>query len=187
VFDTRSDAELIRLILDGQSELFRHLIERYAKELQSFCMARLRDADEAADAIQDIFIKAYRSLSSFDTKRAFRPWLYSICLNHLKNRYWQRSRQQDLSARLQQAALVQADNSQHLAGPEELALRTMAIEELLEAMIRLPAKYRQVVELYYFAGLDIAETAQALQLTAPAVKTRLFRARSLLEKKIALK
>jgi len=177
------DAALVGRVLAGEPDAFRSLVDRYSDRLYRFCRARLGDDADAEDAVQDVFARAYRSLASFDASRSWPSWLFSIAANRVKSRYAARSSVARLVERAGGEALVVGEA--RLAGeaasagddPAELAVGTMAAEALREAVASLPAAYRAPVELFYFAGLGVADVARALGLGEEAVKTRLFRAR----------
>ncbi len=171
------DDALVGRVLAGESDAFRSLVDRYSDRLYRFCRARLGDDADAEDAVQDVFVRAYRSLASFDASRSWPSWLFSIAANRVKSRYAARSSVARLVERAGGEALVVGEAASAGDDPAELAVGTMAAEALREAVAALPAAYRAPVELYYFAGLGVADVAKALGLGEEAVKTRLFRAR----------
>ncbi len=81
------DTSVISRILDGDGDAFRILVERYSDRLFHFCMARLGDQSDAEDAVQDVFVRAYRSLRTFDMSRNWSSWLFAIAANRVKSRY----------------------------------------------------------------------------------------------------
>jgi len=171
------DAALVGRVLAGEPDAFRSLVDRYSDRLYRFCRARLGDDADAEDAVQDVFVRAYRSLASFDASRSWPSWLFSIAANRVKSRYAARSSAARLTERAGGEALVVGEAASAGEDPAELAVGTMAAEALREAVAALPAAYRAPVELFYFAGLGVADVARALGLGEEAVKTRLFRAR----------
>lgn len=171
------DAALVGRVLAGEPDAFRSLVDRYSDRLYRFCRARLGDDADAEDAVQDVFVRAYRSLASFDASRSWPSWLFSIAANRVKSRYSARSSVARLVERAGGEALVVGEAASAGEDPAELAVGAMAAEALREAVAALPAAYRAPVELYYFAGLGVADVARALGLGEEAVKTRLFRVR----------
>lgn len=172
------DAEALRRIAAGDTESFRVLVDRYGGKLHRFCRARLGNDADAEDAAQDVLVRAFRSLRRFDPRRGFASWLFAIAANRVKSRYHARSMELRLAERAQaewrSAEPVLAEE----ASAEFETLGRMAAEELRAAVGSLSADRRAPVELYYFAGLSVAETAAALGLGTEAVKSRLFRARA---------
>ncbi|MBN2874195.1 MAG: sigma-70 family RNA polymerase sigma factor [Spirochaetales bacterium] len=179
------DATIVALVLGGDVEAFRVLVERYSDRVFGFCRARLGDDSDAEDAVQDVFIRAFRSLGAFDAGRSFVSWLFSIAANRVKSRYAVRSSAATMVQRAGMEAAIAGEAASLAANPEQLALDRLSAEELRRAVAGLQPSYRAPVELFYFAGLSVADTASALGLGEEAVKTRLFRARHLLARKIA--
>jgi len=171
------DASIVRRILDGDGSAFRILVDRYGDRLFHFCMARLGDETDAEDAVQDVFVRAYRSLRSFDTTRNWSSWLFSIAANRVKTRYAGRAFMALVAERAGREAILADEVSSGATDPEHQALDSLASEALRMAVAALPERYRAPVELYYFAGLGMADVAAALGLGLEAVKSRLFRAR----------
>ena len=130
----------------------------------------LGDADEAEDNAQETFIRAYRSLGSYNPSRALRPWLLSIAGNLARNR--RRSLGRYIHA-LQR--LGQSDPSPAVS-TEEHTLKRSRSETLWQAVKQLPDDHQQVIYLRYFLEMSVEETAQALGTQSGTVKSRLHRA-----------
>lgn len=175
--ETRGDADSVRRILSGDTGAFRFLVDSYSDAVYRFCLARLGNPDEAEDAVQDVFIRAFRSLSSFDVSRSFSSWLFGIAANRVRTRYGKRSSEAALLERVTIEASGFEYGPDAPDNPETLALEAMSLEEVRTAVALLRPAYRIVVELYYFAGLKVVEVSEALGLGSEAVKSRLFRAR----------
>jgi len=171
------DASVAGRVLAGDVDAFRVLVDRYGDRLFRFCVARLGDASDAEDAVQDVFVRAFRSLRSFDPSRSWQSWLFTIAANRVKSRYASRASAVELADRAGREAAVSETEASEAADPERIALDVLASEALREAVAALPSAYRAPVELYYFAGLGVTDVASALGLGGEAVKTRLFRAR----------
>lgn len=170
--DGPEDIVVIQRVLEGDREQFRHLVRRYGERVRRFCVARLGNEEEAADATQEVFVRAYRALPAFKVGRAFAPWLFSIAANRARTR-WRR-----MSVR-EAAEHAAADPTSTGDGPdaERRAIEEVERAEVRAAVATLARPYRDVVELYYFARLSVGETAEALGLGDEAVKSRLLRAR----------
>jgi RNA polymerase sigma-70 factor (ECF subfamily) len=176
------DARIAGRALAGDEDAFRALVDKYSERLFRFCRVRLGDDDDAEDAVQDVFIRAYRSLAAFDVSRSWSSWLFAIAANRVKSRYAARSSAAGLVERAGGESLVSGEATAAGDDPAERAVETLAAEALHEAVASLPARYRAPVELFYFAGLGVADVAKALGLGEEAVKTRLFRARKALSR-----
>lgn len=179
------ETELIQNILAGDTDLFRVLVKRYGDGLYRFCVARLGDPEEAEDAVQDVLIRAYRFLGSFDQTRSFSSWLFGIAANRVRSRYGKRKSDAVLIEKASMVAAGRTELDEAAGDTESLALAALAAEELRAAVAQLDKTYRLPVELYYFAGLKVAEVAESLGLGTEAVKSRLFRARNELAKILA--
>ncbi len=171
------DASVIRRVLDGDTEAFRALVDRYGDRLFRFCRARLGDDADAEDAVQDVFIRAFRSLASYDPARNWSSWLFAIAANRVKSRYGLRASARDLVERAGREVMAMEGVAESGFDPERLTLEAMTGQEIRSAVASLAPSYRAPVELYYFAGLGVGDVAAALGLGEEAVKTRLFRAR----------
>lgn len=171
------DASVIRRILDGDGAAFRILVDRYGDRLFHFCMARLGDRSDAEDAVQDVFVRAYRSLRTFDAARNWSSWLFAIAANRVKSRYATRASAAVVAERAGREAALADEMASEDVDPEQRVLDALAAEALRSAVASLPVSYRAPVELYYFAGLSVSDIASALGTGTEAIKTRLFRAR----------
>ena len=169
------DNDVIRRVLSGDREAYRTLVDRYGSRVVSFCRSRMRSDEDARDAAQDVFLRAYSSLSSFRAGENFPAWLFTIAANHVRTRFrvFQSDRRKIEAAGIDASTAPPAD-------PALEAERSFREEGLRRVVSALPADLRWPVELYYFAELSVAETARILCLGEEAVKTRLFRARKML-------
>ncbi len=171
------DETLAARAKDGDERTFEELALRYSDRLYAFCRARLGSENDAKDSAQDALVRAYRSLPSYDSSKPWSAWVFSIAANRVKSRYAAASSAERLTLRVSAEQAVADEASADRSGPEAEALRILAAEELRSAVAGLSASLRSPVELYYFAGLDVATVAAALGLGAEAVKSRLLRAR----------
>lgn len=169
------DVVVIQRVLGGDADAFRLLVQRYGGRLRGFCLARLGDPDEADDAVQDVLLRAYRSLGSFRLGSSFASWLFAIAANRVRTRRGRSSAREELARRAADAARTAPAGDS--ADPADHAVAGLEREEVRRVVARLAWPLRVVVELYYFAGLPVNETAAALGLGVEAVKSRLLRAR----------
>ncbi len=169
------DRSIIASVLAGDRDRFGIIVRRYERTVLRLAFGYLGNRDEATDASQEIFLKAFRSLASFQLDRPFLPWLYSLALNTLRTR---RSR----AARIAHSEREVSDLEESYADPAEsdpldLTIRSEQLRLVRDGVSLLPRRLRDPVVLYYFAGLSVEETGQLLGLASPNVKSRLFRAR----------
>jgi len=179
VIDQKEDEEDVRLVhrvLTGDLTAFETLVKRHQKGVYYFCLAHLKHPEEAEDAAQEVFLRAYRSLKTFSLDKRFKTWLYAIAVNHLKTRW--KKQKKGLLDRIKE--VFQAETEPEEKNPETLAMEDLEGERIREAVRGLPESLRTVVVLYYFEELSVSEVATTLGIGEEGVKSRLFRARKLL-------
>ncbi|MEY4747258.1 MAG: hypothetical protein RLZZ416_307 [Candidatus Parcubacteria bacterium] len=169
-----SDEQIAGSVQSGDIERFGELIERYQAKLMRYARKFLRDPEDAADIVQDIFIKAFENIQSFDAARRFSPWIYRIAHNEFVNALKKRA-----SARISFG--FDADTLfPHLPAPEETDSATLDrdLRSILEAHLdELDSKYREPLILYYFESMDYREISDILAIPVSTVGVRLARAR----------
>lgn len=165
------DEDLIKRAQEGNQSAFRALMETYARVAWRTAWVLLGDRMLAEDATQDAWLNVWRSLPTFQRGRSFRPWLLTIVANRCRT----------LSRRVVPVISLDADDPQHVivAAVDDVAalyVRQETDAEVRAALAQLPLDQRAVVDLRYFAGLDLAEIAAVLQVPLGTVKSRLHRA-----------
>lgn len=133
----------------------------------------LREGEDAQDAVQEAMMKALRNLHRFDTARPFRPWLMRI-LDNVCRDIMRRRRQRAEPLESHEHTVASDENT------EEVTYRGLERRQLLEAIARLPERYRAIVLMRHFDDLDIAEIAIRVGKPEGTIKSWLFRARALL-------
>jgi len=169
------DRLVVASVLAGERDRFGVIVRRYERTVFRLALTYLGNREEAADASQEIFLKAFRSLASCQTDRPFLPWLYSIALNTLRTRHGRASRMAKSETTPPDFEETFADPAD--ADPLDQAIRGEQARLVREGVSRLPQRLRAPVVLYYFEGLSVEETGEVLGLGVPNVKSRLFRAR----------
>jgi RNA polymerase sigma-70 factor (ECF subfamily) len=182
-------AELAARAAHGDSAAFEALMRRYNRMLFRTARAILRDDAEAEDALQEAYIQAYRALGTFRREAELSTWLARIVANEALQRLRKHARRAEIVP-LQPAAdaeLEQVSDTQTDKAPELGAARA-EMRRLLESQIdALPDAYRSVFMLRAVEELSVEETAAVLDLAPATVRTRLFRARSMLREALAQK
>jgi RNA polymerase sigma-70 factor (ECF subfamily) len=168
-----TDDALIAAAVAGRGEAFGTLVERYERAVYHLAFRTLRDAEEAKDATQEAFFKAYRALRTFRPGAKFSTWIFTITYHACCDRIARRKRFTNDEL---------PDRADPGAGPAELAERADAAVRLRAAIDGLPEKYRTVVTLFHLQGKQYEEIAAVLDLPMGTVKTHLFRAKELLRK-----
>jgi RNA polymerase sigma-70 factor, ECF subfamily len=180
-----SDTELVERIRSGDARAMEALMRRHNRLAYRTARAILRDDAEAEDAVQEAYIRAYRALESFRGESKLSTWLVRIVANEALMRRRRMSR----SAVIVPMEAGMAENTHteaaEEAGPEMETLRGQ-MRELLEAKIdQLPDGYRSVFVLRGVEELSVEKTAAALDIPEATVRTRYFRAKSLLRESLA--
>jgi RNA polymerase sigma-70 factor (ECF subfamily) len=178
-----TDEAIAVRVQNGQADAFGLLIERYQEKLMRYARKFLIDVDDATDIVQDIFIKAYENIQSFDTSRRFSPWIYRIAHNEFINALKKRTASRT-------TFIFDIDTLfPHLAAPEtsdSAALERDLKVTLEQQLEKLDTKYREPLILYYLESMDYKEISEILQIPISTVGVRLARAREAL-KKVATK
>ncbi|MFQ3547660.1 MAG: sigma-70 family RNA polymerase sigma factor [Termitinemataceae bacterium] len=168
------DEVLVSRIVAGERELFRVLIERHQKQVYGLGMSFFKDAEDAADFTQDVFIKAYQALSSFQGRSRFSTWLYRVAYNTAVTSLKRRQEYRNL--------LVWEELEVPAKGtPEDTVLRACALEALQQAIQELPDRYRVCIDLYFFYDRSYEEIAVITGFPLNTVKSHIFRAKQLLK------
>jgi RNA polymerase sigma-70 factor (ECF subfamily) len=164
------EPELIRRARQGESPAWTALMRQHQEPIFRYAYLLIGDADEAEDIAQETFIRAYRALDRFDTQRPMRPWLMRIAANLASNR----RRSLGRYFAVLQRAFQQESPAQK--GVEEQSRQAIRAGKVWEAVRQLKPGDAQVIYLRYFLELSVDETAQALNVPAGTVKSRLHRA-----------
>jgi RNA polymerase sigma-70 factor, ECF subfamily len=181
-----SDQQLVQRVQAGEKAAFDLLVRKYQHRVLKLVSRFVSDAAEAEDVAQEAFIKAYRALASFRGDSAFYTWLYRIAINTAKNALVsQRRRPVDFDLDLQDPD--QFDRHAKLKESEtpEGVLLTEEIREVVErAMEQLPEDLRTAIVLRELEGLSYEEIAEAMDCPVGTVRSRIFRAREAIDKKL---
>lgn len=168
------EIEWVEAALRGDKQAFGQLMSRYAGAVYNLAYRMLGNAQDAEDAAQEIFLRAYTRLNSFDRARRFSTWLLSIgsnyCVDRLRRRRYTWMTLDDVAFGLPST----------LVGPERSALEREQQSIVQQALQRLPENYRLVTVLRYWNDMSYDEIAQVTGLTLSTIKTRLHRARHML-------
>ncbi len=170
------DLALIKQTLNGNTHAFRFLVLRYQKPIFKFLGGLIYDKQLVEDLAQETFLRAYRSLSSYDAQRgaSFSTWLFTIAKNLSFNELEKnRHKKKHLDAVSTEMAVV-------VQRPDENAQMTEQKMKLREAVKQLPKDFRSAVILSYLDGHSIAEIAQIENVSEGTVKSRIFRGKQIL-------
>ena len=182
------DSSLVRRIVAGDRGAFELLMRRYNRRLYRLARAALRDATEAEDALQEAYLLAYRSMHQFRGDAAVATWLSRLVLNECLGRLRRNTRRQNVIPIASTAttdseieAVVDPDADQ----PDD-SLDRAQIRKLIERKLdELPEAFRLVFALRCVEEMSVEEVAQTLGIPEATVRSRHFRARSLLRESLA--
>lgn len=151
---------------------YEEIVRRYQRTAFRVAYVICGSKEDAEEATQDAFVKAYPALSRFHRGAPLRPWLLQIAANEARNRRTARGRRAGLPLRLER----EASSGETVPSPEGASLAAAEHRELLDVLERLPRKHREVVACRYLLDLSEAETAATLGCRKGTVKSRLARA-----------
>jgi RNA polymerase sigma-70 factor (ECF subfamily) len=181
------DEELVRKVQQGDKKAFDILVLKYQYKIAQLINRYIKDPHEALDVAQESFIKAYRALPGFRGESAFYTWLYRIAINTAKNHIAMRSRRpSDDEIDIEEAE--QFESAVHLKDnetPEGLLLSEELAQVIQLALDELPDELRTAISLREFDGLSYDEIAQVMNCPVGTVRSRIFRAREAIDKKLA--
>lgn len=180
------DQELVRRVQAGDKRAFDVLVLKYQNKLVKLITRYIHDPVEALDVAQEAFIKAYRALPNFRGDSSFYTWLYRIGINTAKNHLvaaGRRPPESDIDAQ----DAEQYDFESRLKDqetPEGIAERDEVERTIFDAIDALPEDLRTAITLREFEGLSYEEIAQAMDCPVGTVRSRIFRARDAIDKKL---
>lgn len=163
-------SQLVRQATGGDLDAFEELVRRFERRVYGFAYQHLRDADEAHDLAQEIFVKLYRNLDRYDPERPFEPWFWKLATNTSIN--YGRKR-----------VPLPAEASEETVAEDAPFLKHDPA--LVEALAQLDPSYRLPVLLHYYADLSLEQVSVSLNVSVAAVKSRLHRARAQLRNSLA--
>jgi len=180
------DKKYIQSCLDGDREAFRELVLRYQSSVIGTIYRMIHNTDTARDLSQEVFVKAYTKLSSFDPKYPFRVWILRIATYHTID-YLRRRKPEYLVSQDprddNRPTVIDKAYSREPA-PDVVLWRKEQSDMIAEAVQSLDSKLRAVVVLRHYEELNYDEIADTLKVPMGTVKNRLYRAREKLQKLI---
>jgi RNA polymerase sigma-70 factor (ECF subfamily) len=170
----------LRRTKNGDRTAFSNIVEKYQRPVYNLCYRMLNNADDAEDAAQEVFTRAYSKLDTYDDTGKFSTWLFSIashyCIDRLRRRHFKLIQWDDLGSWYHFP-------DQGTPQPEEVLIQTETTQEIHILLNLLPPDYRMAVILKYWYAMSCQEIAQTLETTVSAIKSKLFRARKMMADK----
>jgi RNA polymerase sigma-70 factor, ECF subfamily len=151
-----------------------NIMTQYGTELSVLAYSYIRDLEASKDIVQNVFIKCYTHLDTFEGRSSIKTWLYRItinqCKDYLRSHYLKRI---FLFGHVKEEATRQS--------PETITMQKLAEEQVINHMMTLSKKYREVLVLWFIHSLEVREIAEVLNIPAETVKTRIRRGKNLLK------
>ncbi|NMC61881.1 MAG: sigma-70 family RNA polymerase sigma factor [SAR324 cluster bacterium] len=187
MLEKKSDLELISGCKRGESESFEEIISRYSQKAYHLAFRLTRNPDDAEEVLQDVFVTVFRKIEGFKGESSFSSWLYRVTVNSAlmklrKKRQEQSVLLEDALPGFENSLFVRSHNSSE---GEHSTLQSELLMALAKAIDNLPSDYRSVFILRDIDGLSSREVGRALNISIPAVKSRLHRSRLLLRRQLS--
>lgn len=185
-----ADLDLVRRIKAGDDRAFEEMVSRYHARVYSLSYGVLRNSQDAEEATQDAFLTLYRKIGTFDESRKFFSWFYRVALN---SAYSRARRRPSLPTVAIEDRLPRFSGDGHFAAdvPDwSVAIEDQAVARELAAragefIAELPPAYRDVIWMSDVEGMTAGEIAETLDISIPAFKSRLHRARLSVRQRLA--
>ena len=178
------DAELAHRAKGGDRDAFGTLVEKYQGAMYSYALHFFRNPTRAEDVAQETFLRAFRFLHTYDPRRRFSTWLYTVARNLCIDRHRENVRNDHLD--------VETLHPRHLVGVQNQKSPLENLEDredrerLLAAIRELPEKYRTPIVLCYVQGLPYQEISEILGISLNNTKIRIFRAKKMILKLLGI-
>lgn len=175
----RELSEIIKVAREGDLASFEQLVKLFERRIFGFIFRHLSSREDAEDVTQEVFIKLYRKIGTYDPEQSFTTWLFTIATHtvydHLRRR---RARPQEV------LSVSDPDGPLETADPHDAYIPVEASVDVARALERLRPVYQTVLLLYYRDELSCEEIGRVLGVPVGTVKTHLFRARRELKEKL---
>lgn len=175
----QSDEQLVEIIRTKDQELYAVIVERYQAKLARYLRKFINNQDKLEDVLQEVFIKAFRNLNSFNTKQKFSPWIYRISHNEAIN-YIKKYSKENISLEENEIEII--DDKFDIHRDLDQKLLKSDIEQILKKM---KDKYREPLILYYFEQKSYEEISDIMHIPKNSVGVLIMRAKNILKKSLA--
>ena len=184
--DMRTDIELVAALQNGEQAAFGELLTRYTEKVNNLAIRITRNQEDAEEILQDVFVTVYKKIDRFEGKSAFSSWLYRITVNTAFMKLRKRKQTQAVSI----DDVGEAANESFTGKRSDtsdvnfISSRHELRAQLDQAIENLPEEYKAIFILRDVDGLSNQEVGEILNISVPAVKSRLHRSRLMLRKKL---
>jgi RNA polymerase sigma-70 factor, ECF subfamily len=179
------DAALVARVQQGEIDVFEELVRRHSRRIFGALAGLVGNIDDARDATQDVFLKAFENIGRFQGRSKFSTWLTSIAINTGTELLRQRKPSESLAEIEDDEGFRPRQVQRWEDNPEQMCSSSQINDLVREAVLRLPEKYRVAVLLRDINQLSTEEAAAALELSIPALKARVLRGRLMLRESLA--
>jgi RNA polymerase sigma-70 factor, ECF subfamily len=164
----------------GSSAAFAELREMYARRVYRKLLTMTKNREDAEDALQDTFLRAYMALHTFEERSSFYTWVTRIAINSALMILRRRRVRSEVSfdSPAEEEAISGFEFKDSGPSPEHICVHRQRYAYMLRSIWKLQPRLRQVIEMQMMGNCSIKEIAQALEISEPAVKSRLARARA---------
>lgn len=186
-----SDLEIVSRIKRGEDQAFREMVDRYHARVYSLSYGVLRNSEDAEEATQDTFLTLYRKIGTFDESKKFFSWFYRVALNQAYSRARRRKPivtvpiDDYLSRFPRDGNRASPEFSAWVDGVEDEVIAKDLAERAEEFIAELPESYRDVIWMVDVEDMKPSDVAETLDISIPALKSRLHRARLYVRQRLA--
>jgi RNA polymerase sigma-70 factor (ECF subfamily) len=175
------DVELMGLVSSGDMRAFEELVERHQRAVIGTVAKMLGNASEAEDIAQQVFVRIWKSAGRYEAQAKFTTWLFTITRNLVFNEVRRRQRKPTVSVDEREETTHRTVEDLQAISPDDEMLQSELEEAIDRAIQSLPEKQRMAVVLRRYEEMPYEEIASVLEMSIPAVKSLLFRARTQLK------
>ena len=173
-----NDQLIVSQIVSGHKDLFRLLVRQHEKAVFGMGLSFFRNTEDASDFTQEVFLKAFKSLSRFEGRSRFSTWLYKIAYNTALNEVNRRKEYQSLA---EEDADRLVNNTET---PERITLRNAAKKAVRSAVDELPERFKICVDLFFFYDRSYQEIEAITGIPVNTIKSHVFRSKMILREKL---
>ena len=179
----KPDQEIIRRVLAGEKKAYAELVNRHKDKAMTLAMRMLRNREDAEEALQDAFVRAFHALPRFEWKASFSTWFYRIVYNVCATALGKKEEVYEISLQEEEEREIELPSDE--LTPDVEYESTEFHEIVTDEIGKLPEAYASVVTLFFVQEMSYEEIVAVTGLPLGTVKVRLFRARMMLRESIA--
>ncbi len=173
----KDDNSLVQRVLEGDSVVFREIVERHQTRIFYLGLKFFRNSEDAEDFAQEVFLRAYQKLNTFSGKVPFYSWLYRLAYNLAINQYHVNRK------RLLEVAIVEPAPGNNPT-PETSFLEKEFIEKVRGVLRKLPQMYHIVLKMHFFEGLSYPQISKIINVPVNTIKSYIFRAKKIIKERL---